>query len=256
MIVLPDAEGLTLVRQRDHAALSAGAAQAWQRPAALGPRVWGHFIEALRRHDDGWDDAEERPPLDPQGCPFDFRNLPVELHTAVWRRSVELVEREHPYVGLLIAQHSRWLCVEYGDDLADSNRGTALGFVADMDDCVDARRRQLEAGDAEERLAAAPEALLAARKLFSFFDGISLRLLGAIRMRVTEPLAFGGEAAVLDVEVAAGAVSIHPWPFREPALDLEATAVRVPSWSWASPEVLALAIAAAPKFQLRRELHR
>ena len=77
MIVLSSPPGLVLVRQPDHAALSACLAEAWRRPESMPPAIWQRLITAVRHHDDGWLEAEERPALDATGRPYDFKELPA-----------------------------------------------------------------------------------------------------------------------------------------------------------------------------------
>jgi hypothetical protein len=254
VIVLPRPGGLRLVSQPDHAGLSARLARAWRRPEGLGAGVWERFLEAVRRHDDGWIEEERRPTLDPRGRPYDFKTLPTPLHTDVWRRSVERAAGGDPYLGLLIAQHGRWLYAEFESRVSTLDREAADRFMEEMDRAIAERRRLLEAGSAEERAAVEEEPLLAARRLLGFFDGLSLRLLGAIRLERAGPLRFGAGEAVVTVRDEGPEILLEPWPFAPEALEVEAEAREVPGERFSAPEELAAALAAAPRARLRWRL--
>jgi len=204
--------------------------------------LWARFIEAVRRHDDGWIESEKRPALDRDGRLHDFKSLPVPLHVEVWRRSVDLARRADPYQGLLVAQHARRLYAEFFRDVSGEDQRLARDFIAEMD-------RAIDACTASER-----EDLLASRPLLSFFDGLSLRLLGAIAMDRTELLPFGNDEAVLAVTEEKGGVRVQPWPFAAEAVSLDVRGVRLDASRFGSPDDLAVALARAPAETLRFEL--
>lgn len=76
-IVIPREAGLLLIHQYDHAALSSDIARCWRPPAGLPAALWPRFLEAVRRHDDGWREPELAPACDPQGRPYDFKGCPT-----------------------------------------------------------------------------------------------------------------------------------------------------------------------------------
>lgn len=230
------------MRQPDHAAMSERIARAWPAPSGFAPAMWERFLSAVRRHDDGWRREEERPTLDPEGGPYDFKRLPARIHAAVWRRSVELAERDDPYLALIIAQHGRWL---EGED-HDSRE-----FIEEMDRAIERNRARLAAGRSEERAGVEPEAMLVARRLLSFFDAFSLFLLGAVPMEETEPLRRGAAESSLRIRKGKEALQVQPWPFEVPALRLEVEAARLEATRFRSPEEFAEARDRAPRERLR-----
>jgi hypothetical protein len=246
MIIRPRGKGFLLVCQPDHAGLSARIAGGWRRPDRFPEAIWARFLEAVRRHDDGWILEEESPTLDPSGRPYDFKSLPTAVHVEVWRRSVDLAQAEDPYLALLIAQHGRWLYTEFQAKPGPLDQERAQGFIVEMDRAVEANAARLRAGSVEERSAVEPAALLAARRLLSFFDGLSLRLLGAIRLDRTEPLPFGREETVLTVRGEGKEVELSPWPFAAPRVELEARRLTIEAERFGSPRELAEAMARAP----------
>ncbi len=257
MIVLDRGSRWLLVLQPDHAALGACAAAALRRPAAIPAAVWPRFVEAVRRHDDGWVEEERQPDIDPRGRPFDFMTLPGGRHVDVWRRSAEKAERADPYAGLLVANHGMRL---YGRASAGPARvGTrASDFDGEMRAAIERRRSALLGGSPDEGAAAQPDAVALACRLLGFFDGLSLALLGAVPLSAaSEPIGFGDErGAVTLSREAPGAVRVEPWPFAAPALSLDACAAAVDARPYSSPAELARAMAAAPIETLRFEIRR
>ncbi len=254
MIVLPTKSGLLLFRQPDHAGLSAHVASSWRRPAAIPSSLWPRFIDAVRRHDDGWHEEERGPTLDPEGTPYDFKTLPPHLHVEVWRRSVDMALDVDPYIALLVAKHGRWLYemlkAEFSCLTAD-----VLDFPKEMETWIERGRARLLQGSAEERAAAEPGALLAARRLLSFFDGISLMLAGAIPVAArTGPLPFDGEESELEIERREGTLAIRPWPFEPGEVQIEIAGMRIEKTRFATPEELARAMSRAPVERVQRQL--
>lgn len=105
-----------LVRQTEHAALSAAFARAW-------PSEFPHrdsVLVATHRHDDGWAEWELSPRL-LNGRPMDFTNTPVEDHVALYKRGIDLVEVEDPLAGLIASMHGERLYTQKrsGSSLVD-----------------------------------------------------------------------------------------------------------------------------------------
>jgi hypothetical protein len=200
-------------------------------------------------------EEERRPSLDPGGRPHDFKSLPTQSHLPVWRRSVELARAADPYRALLIAQHSRWLYASFTDrDGPGRVPRLAQDFMAEMDRDIETGRARVRAEGPEGAAAVEDAARLAARRLLSFFDGLSLRLLGAISLRKTEPLRFGETEAELKLEEAEGGLTLSPWPFEKDELRLEVKAVRLSRARWKSAEELLGTMAQSPVEVLRWRL--
>lgn len=76
------------------------------------------ILQAIRRHDDGWQEEDEAPPIDLQsGEVLDFIHAPLAVRQGVWPRSVEKLERE-PWAGALVAHHSVFVYSRYRADPA------------------------------------------------------------------------------------------------------------------------------------------
>jgi hypothetical protein len=239
MLVLDSPAGLLLVRQPDHAALSARLARAWRPPEFLSPRLWDLFIAATAHHDDGWAEAESLPALDPAGRPHDFKSLPIALHSQIWRRTIALAWQHGPYVTAIVAGHGRWLYENFAKEEPAADRETRLAFIAEATAAVEAEKRRLMAGCAEERAAAEDPALESARRLLAFLDAASLALLGGLpRFRRSESLAFAREEAPLSLTSVPDGTAITPWPFLEARVEGAVPATEVSGRAFASPEAL------------------
>src|SRR5262245_50549913 len=171
MIILPSQRSLLIFRQPDHAELSGRIAAAWRRPAPIPRSMWPRFVEAARLHDEGWREEEKAPTLDPEGCPYDFKSLPPSIHIEVWRRGVELARARDPYIGLLVAQHNRWLHEMLKAEFT-SLTPDLLEFPVQMEAVIERERSVLGSGTEDERSAVEPLALQRSRRLLSFFDGL------------------------------------------------------------------------------------
>ncbi len=101
--------GLLLVRQTDHALLSGAFATAWGSASIPSLAHRSSTLVAAARHDDGWAEWELAPKADPDGRPVDFIHMPVADHVELYRRGIDLVEREDEYAGLLVSMHGERL---------------------------------------------------------------------------------------------------------------------------------------------------
>ncbi len=251
MIVLERDNTLLLIRQPDHAAMAAAMARAWRRPTMLPAGMWDRFIDAVRRHDDGWIAAEQKPALDADGRPFDFKRIPSDQHLSIWRRSVDLASRDDAYACLLVAHHARYLYTHttIGND---DNPAAAQGFINELAVRIVRCTEPLELGDADEQAAIAPRAVNVARRLLTAFDWLSLALLGALpHGSHTEALAFGDVEATPAVAPTAHGAALSPWPFEPASLSVECPAVTIAASRHTTPKSLADAVAGAAPQMLR-----
>jgi hypothetical protein len=233
--------------------MSAALAARWCPPAIFSILPWPRFVEAVRRHDDGWAFEEDCPALEPGGRPYDFKDLPVTLHVEIWRRSVDLAGREDPIQGLVVAQHGRWLCTQNPTKSTRADQEAADGFVADMTRRIESEVERI-APDAPQE-ARDPRTWEATRRLLTFFDALSLMLLGAVPFSgETELLPFGGEEARLSLRPDGGRLRVGPWPFTDRAVTLEACGWRTDRTHFGSPDELIRAMARAPRIQFLWEL--
>ncbi len=216
---------LTIARQPDHAAMCGSLAAAWRRPTEIPEGIWPRFVEAVRRHDDGWIEAERHPAINDQGQPHDFKSLPTQAHAAIWRRSVDLAEAVDPYMALLTALHARWLYSHVTLHTAEAEQREAQRLMAEMAQRADGYIETLRERRDSERSAVEPAALAAARSLLTLLDRLSLMLIGGVEWcDELGPAAFNDCQAVLqmpqaDGEMANGQMTTcDPWPFEGTSL--------------------------------------
>ena len=253
MLVVDHGYGLRLIRQADHAALSGDIAFAWRAPRALPESYWPSFIEAVRHHDDGWETEDALPALS-NGRPLDFKETPVARHVAVWRRSIDLAGARDVYQEIIVGNHARWLYMRFPRGDSGEDRKVAESFVEETRRRIDSRAETLRARGGDARAAAEPAALEAARKLLSFFDALSLALLGGLPFfSRSEPLPLADEEAALHLTQTAardpgsdapGGAAVAPWPFVPGRVELRSRAFDLGARSFASPADCAAAMAA------------
>jgi len=251
LIVIEESDGpLLLVRQPDHAAACARIAMAWRRPQMISAEMWSRLIAGVRRHDDGWITAEQQPMLDKAGHPFDFKSIPMAMHVVVWRRSIDHIAND-PYAALLIAQHARWLYTHFSSANVIEQQRIAQVFCDELTGRIDGYLDQLTSGSPRERTAVEPHALEAARALLSFFDALSLVLIGSLpHFTESEVLAFADATTSLTIEVCKDSVRIHPWPFEANTWRLKTTATRLPHCTFEDSKDLARHMALHAPIQL------
>lgn len=134
VIVCQQGQELMVVTQTDHAKLAADILGLWlelrdhpQRRVIL----W-----AALHHDDGWQQADAAPMVDPSGEPCDFLTLPAAERIRVWERGTTQYLTSNPDGARLILQHALRL-------FRDSKGDQGQGFVAELE----ARLERLTAED-------------------------------------------------------------------------------------------------------------
>jgi hypothetical protein len=107
MIVVEDESSLLLVTQPDHAHFAAELLALWRADGLPEHPRRERLLEAVREHDNGWQEADSAPRVDPAtGRPHSFLSFPLAPRLEVWERGTERFLAEQPYVALLIAHHA------------------------------------------------------------------------------------------------------------------------------------------------------
>ena len=239
MIVTPHpAGGLRIIRQSAHARAAARIASHWKPARVVLKEQWPHLLDAVRHHDDGWDDAELAPRLTPDGRPHDFKSIPTLDHIAIWRSSFLLSCGIHPYTGLLVALHARWLYTHFHAADGDHDHAAALRFLGQLNHWIDSLVRHHQT-DRHHARHVEPHRLEAARRLVTFLDQLSLAMTGAITP-TAQPggLHFGGRSCEIRVRQNAADPDVWhlvPWPFEVDQIDVTMPAVHVRRTRFDSP---------------------
>ncbi len=123
MIIQEQGDQLILIRQTDHAMLAGFFARALGNKVFTRPEPFESFCLAAAEHDNGWNEWELLPQIDPKTfTPYNFMSIPTEEHIALYQRGIERVVRADRYAGLLVSMH----CA----GLYDRTRATMPGFSA------------------------------------------------------------------------------------------------------------------------------
>lgn len=98
---------LLLFCQTDHAHLSGELLALWRDPRLVEHPRREDLLFAVRRHDNGWQEADAAPILHPAGDrPHDFLSIPASLRREIWERGSTRFASERPYAALLITEHA------------------------------------------------------------------------------------------------------------------------------------------------------
>ena len=243
-----------LISQVEHARVSAGLARPWGAGGVqpLDPR--GALLATIEHHDDGWADWERRPEVDPtHGRPYDFMEMPLEQALPIWDRSISVARCEAgPLGGWLVASHFAALL----------RRGRAahphpVAYV-ELSDAWLARADEHRAGwldDWQQSNPARHTAELANRGLaqLQMFDALSLWLCCAHRKApktvatpdgprlLLTPVDTGAEQNQSVVDCGQQTITVAPWPFDVPVVELSAPGRLVAAEHYAGPAELAAA---------------
>jgi len=106
VIVRTDLSPPLFITQPDHASLAATIMRGWKNGGLPESARHVAIMLAIQAHDNGWQDVDAEPCLDPgSGRVLDFVNVPEDVRHAVWRRGVARLAGE-PYAAALVAQHA------------------------------------------------------------------------------------------------------------------------------------------------------
>jgi hypothetical protein len=252
MIIQPHDGGWLLFRQTDHALLSGAFARAWGNDLFPALERRDETLVAAARHDDGWADWELQPTLRPDGTPVDFIRIPVSEHVPLYRRGIDLVEREDAYAGLVASMHGERLYTRPFhpgmdpriDHLQGEDRELAETYVAGER----ARQERLLAetgGPAEE-----------AWRLLQVWDRLSLLVCMSPLAEPTKQTMPPVSTTKGDVRIEAfaapdGSLVCDPYPFATDPAPFEVAAVMTKRSSWDSEAAYRDDFRAAERYVLR-----
>jgi hypothetical protein len=209
-----------LISQVEHARLSGALAAAWGREAfaPLDPRE--QIVAAITHHDDGWSAWEVSPKVDAQtGCPLDFTEMPLTDSLAIWRESIRRAASIGPLAVYMVSGHfsarlerfsSRWTGNAPLERLAHD-------FLSEQSGERQLALTQWAKGSAGDADVAAHRAV----GWLQTFDALSLWLCVAERRESEHFHPPDGLDLLLRPAEGAYTIEVSPWPFREPALELE-----------------------------------
>src|SRR5690349_25096937 len=101
MIIQEQGEHLVLIRQTDHAVLAGHFARELGSDGFALPQPQDSFILAATEHDNGWNEWELLPEIDPVTfLPYSFMSIPTRDHIELYQRGIERVVKADHYAGL------------------------------------------------------------------------------------------------------------------------------------------------------------
>lgn len=231
MIVLPSPDdGLILYTQIAHARMAGQIASAWRKPDHMTDAVWDRLVDAITNHDDGWLSHDQHPTLDEHGQPNDFKFMPMYQHREIWRRSIALAMGQDWLAGLLTMMYAKDLYVCYGRH-GDADQ-EFINELAELTSRV--MKDALKHGGEDQKLVE-PNCLACLLSMFTFWDGLSLTLLGALPWQADWQYADG--RSMLHVsKLDKTSFAIKPWPLVETELLIEVPGMQLDNNSWEDEE--------------------
>jgi len=262
MIIQEHGDRLILIRQTDHAVLSGFFTRSLGSKLFSRPEPFESFCLAAAEHDNGWNEWELLPGIDPKTfTPYNFMSIPTEEHIALYQRGIERVVKVDHYAGLLVSMHC--------SGLYDRTRATMPGFSAKYVKSNEAhlvtdflQRLRLQQLRLKVDLRADPlmkaysddRALQANLQRLEALDRLSLYFCLAPLDGSTidaVPVNGNGSEADWDLQPAGNnLVTVKPYPFAKDPLELSILARRIPRRPYTEENEFQKILAQAPYFAM------
>jgi hypothetical protein len=265
-LILQQTDPIIVIRQTDHAFLSGFFAREFGNEHFLRPEPNSSFCLAASEHDNGWQEWELAPGVDPKTfTPYSFMTVPTEEHIFLYQRGIDRILKVDLYAGLLVVSH----CMGLYDRARATIPGYSAKYVKSQEQHVAndfvqrLRLQQLRLKvDLRNDLATksfTDEKLIKANaQRLEALDRLSLYFcLGAGEDASIEAVPVNDEGKEVDWEVRPvgdSQFTIHPYPFRRDPLQFAILARRVPKRRYADDLDLQAVIAAAPFYNIRYTL--
>jgi len=261
-LILQQNDPTILIRQTDHAFLSGFFAREWGNDNFTRPEPFHSFCLACAEHDNGWQEWELAPGVDPKTfTPYSFMTVPTEEHIALYQRGIDRVLKADLYAGLMVVSH----CM----GLYDRSRATIPGYSAKYvrsheqhvaNDFVQRLRlQQLRLKvDLRNDPASKPftdEKLIKANmQRMDALDRLSLYFcLGGAEDTTIDGVPQSDDGKEVDWELRPAGRSqftLHPYPFRRDPLQFSILARRIPKRRYADESELHAVLASASFFNI------
>jgi hypothetical protein len=263
VIIQEHADHLVIIRQTDHAVLSGHFARELGNEVFMQPEPVESFRLAAMEHDNGWDEWELLPGIDPVTfLPYSFMSIPTEEHIELYRRGIERVVKADRYAGLLVSMH----CLALYDRTRATMPGFSAKYVKSQDSTmvtdflqmlrlqqlrlkVDLRADPLMKNFTDEKwLQANAQRLEALDRLSLYFCMGPLE--GATIDAV--PADYQGTEVDWDLQPEGGnAATLEPYPFRRDPLEISILARRIPKRRYADDTDFQKALSQASYFAMK-----
>jgi hypothetical protein len=239
--------GVLAIGQASHAWISGQLARAWGGGAFAVPEPREAVWLAAEQHDTGMAEWDREPTFNPEtGLPHSFMEMPLPLHLALWSAAHRRVETQSAHAALLVSLHGTRL-YERRDlaRLPAEHAAAVTRFLAEQRAVQDRLA---------ERLGADREAVLVQRDLMWTWDWLSLAVcLDWAPAQLGDVPASGGPRTLALAPAGERAVTVDPWPFAVPELEVVADARPLPARLGSAADLQA-ALGAAPVVPVRFRL--
>lgn len=262
-MILQQDDPIIVIRQTDHAFLSGFFAREWGNDIFSRPEPFDSFCLAAAEHDNGWQEWELAPGVDPRTfIPYSFMTVPTEEHISLYQRGIDRILKVDHYAGLLVVSH----CMGLYDRARATIPGYSAKYVKSQEQHVandfvqrlrlqqlrikvDLRNDPATKPFTDERLIKANVQRLEA------LDRLSLYFcLGAAEDASIEAVPTNDDGKEVDWEVRPAGqnhFTVYPYPFRRDPLDFTILARRIPKRRYSEDSDLQTVIASAPFFNIR-----
>ena len=210
-----------LISQVEHARVAAELATDWGSAAVeCYPRA-DVVLPTVLHHDDGWAEWEAQPTIDPAtGKPRADTEMPNDEAHNIWRRSIERVGPWGPLAQFMVARHFMRLRMAGDEPEEESVRA----FLSEFGPRCDRWREEFIAAARFAHDTNVPELAVGFLQTFDLF---SLYLCCTPSRREYQlPLPNGG---VLALTIAAGEVTVDPWPWEVSEKNVQTLAAQIPA---------------------------
>jgi Protein of unknown function (DUF3891) len=263
MIVQQQADPIVVIRQTDHAFLTGFFAREWGNALYTRPEPFSSFCLAAAEHDNGWQEWEKMPGVDPKTfAPYNFMTVPTEEHIALYQRGIDRIVKADLYAGLLVAAH----CTGLYDRARATMPGYSAKYVKSQEQHlandflqrlrlqqlrlkVDLRNDPAMKEHTDENLINANSQRLDA------LDRLSLYFcLGVAENTVIESVPVNNEGKDVDWELRSAGqnqFTLDPYPFRREPLEFAILARRIPKRRYTDEAELQKVLTATPFFNIR-----
>ncbi len=262
-MILQQNDPIIVIRQTDHAFLSGFFAREWGNDTFSRPEPFDSFCLAAAEHDNGWQEWELAPGVDPRTfIPYSFMTVPTEEHISLYQRGIDRILKVDHYAGLLVVSH----CMGLYDRARATIPGYSAKYVKSQEQHVAndfVQRLRLQQLRIKVDLRSDPatkpftdERLIKANvQRLEALDRLSLYFcLGAAEDASIEAVPTNDDGKEVDWEVRPAGqnqFTIHPYPFRRDPLAFTILARRIPKRRYSEDSDLQTVIAAAPFFNIR-----
>lgn len=263
MIIQEQGDHLVLIRQTDHAVLAGHFARQLGNDGFALPQPLESFLLAATEHDNGWNDWELLPEIDPVTfLPYSFMSIPTRDHIELYQRGIERVVKADHYAGLLVSMH----CL----GLYDRTRATMPGFSAKyvkahetqtVNDFLQTLRLQQLRLKVDLRADSklkdfADEKWLQANSLrLEALDRLSLYFcMGPLEATTIDAVPADYQGREVDWNLqpeGSTAVTLEPYPFRRDPLEISILARRIPRRRYSDDGDLQRTLGQATYFALK-----